>query len=107
MAGGNMLVVAGTLTVAPAERAAFIEQRADLMRRARSEPGCLAYAISADPIDPDTIRLFECWASQADLDAHVAALRAARAQPQPEPALAPLTTSIRVYPIADEGPRPL
>jgi quinol monooxygenase YgiN len=102
-----MLIVAGTFTVAPADRDAFIEQCADTMRRSRSEKGCREYVISPDPLDADTIRVFECWESQEDLDAHIAVLLAARAESSSTSSIAPLGRALFVYPIAHEGPRSL
>jgi quinol monooxygenase YgiN len=99
-----MLIVAGTCTVAPADRAAFIEGRIDKMLRFRAEKGCITYALMPDPIDDDTVRIFECWESQEDLDVH---LEAAHSNPPTEQAIPILGRSITVYPIAAEGPHPL
>jgi quinol monooxygenase YgiN len=102
-----MLIVAGTFTVAPEDRTAFIEGRIDGVLHTRSEKGCLTYSLMADPVDDDTVRIFECWESQEDLDAHLAAVRAARS-PQPARQQVPvLGRSLIVYPVAAEGPHPL
>ncbi len=76
-----MVIVAGTLTVDPEQREAFLAGRMDGMRATRAEPGCLEYTFSADPTDPGRVMLFERWASQKDLDAHLAAARARPASP--------------------------
>ena len=67
-----MLVVAGTITLDPAQRGAA-EAAFDRMRAATmNEEGCLAYEAYHDRKDPGTVFLFERWRSQADLDAHFA-----------------------------------
>src|SRR4051812_10609175 len=68
-----MLIIAGTLTVDPADRDRFIESRRDTVARARAMNGCLEYAFSADAVDPACVRLFERWESQDDVDAWLAA----------------------------------
>ena len=76
-----MVIVAGTLEVDPNQREAFLAGRMDGMRTSRAEPGCLEYTFSADPTDPGRVMLFERWASQKDLDTHLAAARARPAAP--------------------------
>lgn len=39
------------------------------MRLARQAPGCLDFAVSADPVDRTRVNVFERWAGPADLDA--------------------------------------
>ena len=73
-----MVIVGGSFEIKPDERDEFLAGRLDSMRASRSEPGCLEYTMSADPIDPGRIVLFERWADQASLDAHLAAMEARR-----------------------------
>lgn len=49
------------------EQIAAFRQLAPLVR---AEQGCLQYELSQDRHDPDRFVLLECWASQANLDAH-------------------------------------
>ncbi|HEY6385572.1 MAG TPA: putative quinol monooxygenase [Candidatus Acidoferrum sp.] len=98
-----MLIVAGTLTVDPMQREAFLASRKDGMRTTRGEPGCLEYTFSADPLDPGRVLLIERWASQKELAAHVAAARARPASP--DAAMKPKAASIFVYDVT--GVRPL
>jgi quinol monooxygenase YgiN len=63
-----MIIVAGSVTVDPAERAAYLESCVDVVRRARGAPGCLDFALSADLLDPGRVNVFECWESRRDLD---------------------------------------
>jgi quinol monooxygenase YgiN len=67
-----MIVVAGTITLDPAQRAAA-ETAFDAMRAATlAEPGCISYQAYADRSDAGTVFMFERWRSQEDLDAHFA-----------------------------------
>jgi len=67
-----MLVIAGTITVAPADRDAAIAAALAISSPTREEPGCISYGFSADLLDPAKFRLFEEWRSQEDLDLHFA-----------------------------------
>ncbi len=78
-----MVRVAGTMEVDPAQREAFLAGRIEAMRSSRAEHGCLEYTMSADPTDPGRVMLFERWARQEDLDAHLAAMRSRPASPAP------------------------
>ena len=95
-----MVIVAGWFEVDPSERDAFVAGRADGMRRSRAEQGCIEYVIAPDPVDPGRAVLFERWASQADLDAHLAAAR--QAPPAEGPSIAPKSVSVRVYDVTSE-----
>lgn len=90
-----MLIVAGSIEVDPARRAAFLASRTETMRRSRAEEGCLEYTFSADPLDPGRVLLFERWEDQAALDAHLAALRAGG--PPAGDEVRPVGQSIAVY----------
>ncbi len=96
-----MVIVAGTIEVNPDQREAFLAGRIDGMRTSRAEPGCLEYTLSADPTNPGRVMLFERWASQKDLDAHLAAMRA---RPAPATGVTPKAASIFVYDVAGERP---
>jgi quinol monooxygenase YgiN len=96
-----MVIVAGTIEVAPDQREAFLAGSIEGMRRSRAEPGCLEYTLSADPTNPGRVMLFERWARQEDLDTHLAASRARPASPT---AVAPRAASIVVYDVAGERP---
>ncbi len=97
-----MVIVAGIFEVDPEQRDAFLAGRVDRMRTSRAEPGCLEYTFSADPLDPGRVLLYERWARQEDLDAHLAAAPASPASPGVE--VVPRSASIVVYDIAGERP---
>lgn len=94
-----MLIVAGSFEFDAGDRDAFVEARTPAMIATRTEGGCLEYVMSADPVDPTRVILFERWADQASFDAHMAGL--ATAAPSGGPA--PKGMSIEIYDI--EGVR--
>ncbi|MCD6028031.1 MAG: antibiotic biosynthesis monooxygenase [Thermomicrobiales bacterium] len=97
-----MVIVAGVFEVDPEQRDAFLAGRFDRMRSSRAEQGCLEYTFSADPLDPGRVLLYERWASQEDLDAHLAVPRASPAVPDPE--VIPKSVSIVIYDVTGERP---
>lgn len=64
-----MLIIAGTLRVDPADRAAYLDLVARATAMARETAGCLDFAQSPDPLEPDRINIFERWESDAELQA--------------------------------------
>lgn len=64
-----MIVVVGYLTVAPAQRDRFLELSMGAVAAARTRPGCVDFAVSADPIDDERVNVHEVWASRDALDA--------------------------------------
>lgn len=97
-----MVIVGGTFQVEPGLREQYLAERSDLMRRSRSERGCLEYIFSADPLDPGRVVLFEVWESQDDLDLHRAATRS---RAPTSPTLISATTSVlTVYEVSGWSP---
>jgi hypothetical protein len=64
---GSVLIIAGSLTLDPADRAAFLAANADAVRQARQATGCLDFVQAADPLDPSRINIFERWDTEDDL----------------------------------------
>ena len=62
-----MFIIAGTLTVEPADRAAFLAANGGVLEQARRAPGCLDFVQSADPLDPSRINIFERWDNEDQL----------------------------------------
>ena len=58
-----MIIVSGFLRVDPARRTTYLEDCDEVIRAARSAPGCLDFHLSADPIEADRINIFEQWDS--------------------------------------------
>jgi quinol monooxygenase YgiN len=67
-----MLIIAGTISIDPANREIAASAADQMMEATRKEPGCAAYTISGDLSDPGSLHLFEEWQDQAALDAHFA-----------------------------------
>jgi quinol monooxygenase YgiN len=72
------------------------------MEHSRAEQGCIEYTFSADPLVPGRVVLYERWASQEDLDQHLAGLSAPSAPAVTGPEA--ITTSITVYDVTGERP---
>ncbi|MEV4423266.1 antibiotic biosynthesis monooxygenase family protein [Patulibacter sp. NPDC049589] len=62
-----MLIVSGHLRIAPGRRDAFAAASLEAVVLAREAPGCLDFVVSADPLDPDRINVFERWSSTDEL----------------------------------------
>jgi quinol monooxygenase YgiN len=93
-----MLIVAGHFDIDPADRDAFIAGRSPSMTATRSEGGCLEYVMSADPIDPTRVVLYERWSDQASLDAHMKVVASTPRGGGP----APKGFSVKIYDISGE-----
>jgi len=68
----TVIIIAGTLRVDPADRDRYLRAVAPATKMARQAPGCLDFAQSPDPIEPDRINIFERWES----DKHLVTFRA-------------------------------
>lgn len=62
-----MLIVAGSLYVDSEERDAYLADCVEVVRQARSAPGCVDFAISADLVEPGRINVYERWESDEQL----------------------------------------
>ncbi|MDK1346936.1 putative quinol monooxygenase [Streptomyces sp. 378] len=67
------LIVSGWMDYEPGDRDTVLAALVELGRRTREEePGCLDYAMTADPDDERRIRVYEHWTSRQALDEHFA-----------------------------------
>lgn len=98
-----MVIIIGTLKVDPAQRDAFVAGRIEAMKQSRAEDGCITYAITADPIEADTVIVTERWATQAALDAHAKAMREAAKSAPPMP-FKVLDRELTVYEVSASRP---
>lgn len=64
-----MWIIAGHVTVDDDERDAYVEAHRDLVERARQAPGCLDVAITADPVGPGRVNIYERWEGWAAIEA--------------------------------------
>lgn len=68
-AGGGEVVVEGRLYLHPGQRHAYLAACAPLVARARRQPGCLDFSISADTVDAARVNLVERWDGERSLAA--------------------------------------
>ncbi len=61
--------MSGHLMVEPADRATYLASCVDVARQARAAEGCLDFHLSADPIEPGRINIFERWTSAEAVEA--------------------------------------
>jgi quinol monooxygenase YgiN len=59
-----VIIVAGCLTVAEADRATYLDDCTSVVAKARADSGCHEFSISADLIDNSRIVIYERWESQ-------------------------------------------
>ena len=64
-----MIIVSGALFVDPAEREAYLHQCRTVIVTARASAGCLDFHLSADPLEPGRINVYEQWESPAAVEA--------------------------------------
>jgi quinol monooxygenase YgiN len=58
-----LIIVAGWLRVAPAERVAYLEGCREVIEVARASDGCVDFHLSPDPLEADRINVYEQWES--------------------------------------------
>jgi quinol monooxygenase YgiN len=92
-----MLIIAGSLYVAPEERDRWVRAHYDIVKLARSQPGCVDLAISADQVDEGRVNLFEQWESEEYLESW-----RAMADPPPKPEI--LSASVQKHHVSSSEP---
>lgn len=65
-----MIVLAGTIRIAPGRRADAEPEILRVVATSRAEPGCRAYAFAYDVEDDHLVRIFEVYDDEAALAAH-------------------------------------
>jgi quinol monooxygenase YgiN len=63
-----MIILAGYVYVASAERDRYIAAFAHYTKRTRRAAGCLDVAISPDPVDATRVNIFELWDSKHHME---------------------------------------
>lgn len=66
------ILVEAKVRLDPARRAAALAEAHPWIAGALAQPGCLAYAWTPDPHEPDLVRVFEEWQNAEALAAHLA-----------------------------------
>jgi quinol monooxygenase YgiN len=64
-----LLAVSGKLYVDAEDRDAYVADCLPVIEQARAAGGCLDFVLSADPIEPGRINVYEQWSSAAELEA--------------------------------------
>lgn len=90
-----MVIVAGHIVVEPEQRESYLAGCTGVVEQARRTPGCLDFAITADPVDPGRIDIFERWESRAAVEAFRGS------GPSDEQSAAMLSASVAEYDVAD------
>jgi len=62
-----MIIVSGRIVLHEGQRDAFLQASTPAMRMARAAPGCRAFVVAADPLEPDVANVYEEWETEADL----------------------------------------
>nr|WP_314545788.1 antibiotic biosynthesis monooxygenase [uncultured Massilia sp.] len=71
-AAAGFISLVGTYEIDPLDAAAFAVIATASIDQTANKPGCLYYIASRDLKQPNVFHLAEGWATQADLDAHIA-----------------------------------
>lgn len=64
-----MIIVSGRIHVDAAQRDAYLQSCEEVIRLARTAPGCGDFHLAADPIEADRINVYEQWDSVAEVEA--------------------------------------
>ena len=64
-----MIIVAGKIYTEQPQRDTFVTRSLDSVALARKAPGCLDFVVSADPLEPDSVNVYESWETEAQLEA--------------------------------------
>jgi quinol monooxygenase YgiN len=67
-----MIMVLGTVKLAPDKLAGARSAMEKMVTASRAEPGCIAYAYAQDVLDPETVHVVEKWRDRDALKAHFA-----------------------------------
>lgn len=97
-----MLIIAGFFEVDPDRRDEFLQSKHDSIRSSRAEAGCHEYALSADPLVPGRVLLYELWEDKPSLAAHITGLKSRPASAIP--GVPVLRSEYLQYEIATTGP---
>lgn len=63
-----MVIVAGHLLVATEGRPRYVAECAQVVRLARAAAGCLDFHITADPLEPGRVNVYERWESRSAVE---------------------------------------
>ena len=93
-----MIIVAGHLIIAAAERETYLASVEHVNALARASAGCLDFVQVADPVEHDRVVIFERWEDDAAL---MAFRSSGTPEEQPAPGLRILSAEVKKYRISD------
>lgn len=93
-----MIVIAGWISVDPADREGYLAGCVSVVEQARSAPGCLDFTVSPDIVDASRINVYERWESEDELMAF------RQSGPDDEQQNAITDASVLRYEVSSEGP---
>ncbi|MGH8978938.1 MAG: putative quinol monooxygenase [Acidimicrobiia bacterium] len=64
-----MIIVSGMLHLDESDRDAYLAGCREVIVAARQAPGCVDFHLTADPIEPDRINIYEEWETAAAVEA--------------------------------------
>jgi|SRR5215510_7439396 len=99
-----MLIVAGTLTVDPAQRDEFLRQRLPSTVATRDDPACLDHVLALDPVDPARLHVFERWETADALERHLAESSSTGLGEASNPAIEVTSMDLVRYEVNEAGP---
>jgi len=91
-----VVIVAGHVVVDPGQRDDYLSGCVEVVRQARSAPGCLDFSLSADLLEPGRINILERWESQAAVEAFRGS------GPSDEQGAAVLAAAVAEYDVGDK-----
>ncbi len=65
-----MILLAGTIRIAPGKRDAALPHISAIVAASRTEPGCIDYSFSFDVNDDHLVHIFECFRDMEAREAH-------------------------------------
>lgn len=67
MTSNARIIVGGKLYIAEDKRDEFIQRSCEAVEQARANGQCVDFAVSADPLEPNRVNIFEAWVSKEAL----------------------------------------
>lgn len=63
-----MIIVSGEIYVEPTDRETYLEDCREVIEGARRRAGCVDFYLTADPLEPGRINVYEQWESAAAVE---------------------------------------
>jgi len=92
-----VVIIAGKFYVPAEVRDQYVADHVDVIRQARAMPGCVDLFLTADPLEPGRVNMYECWETAEHLDSW-------RAIAKPPARPEGLAGDVRKYEVSSVGP---